>query len=132
MTPVAEVLDLTELAVAAGLADVPELAGTELDGARLAGTGLAGTGLAGVELAGVELADPDDPAGAAELADLIDLEHEVAWLEHFRRALARRQARWWQWDAAMTGTDRQERAIWACEQELRQARERLSAARGEF
>jgi hypothetical protein len=79
-----------------------------------------------------EVLDLTELADAAELADLIDLEHEVAWLEHFRGTLARRQARWWQWDAAMTGTDRQERAIWACEQELRQARERLSAARGEF
>ena len=112
MTPVAEVLDMTELAVAAGLADVTELAAADL--------------------ARADLADPDDLAGAAELADLIDLEHEVAWLEHFRVALARRQSRWWHWDAGMTGTDRQERAIWACEQELRQARERLSAARGEF
>ncbi|HEU5418218.1 MAG TPA: hypothetical protein VFV41_11060 [Streptosporangiaceae bacterium] len=79
-----------------------------------------------------DLAEAAELAGTAELADLIDLEHEVAWLEHFRGMLARRQARWWQWDAAMTGTDRQERAIWACEQELRQARERLSAARGEI
>jgi hypothetical protein len=76
-----------------------------------------------------DLADLTDPA---DLADPIDLEHEVAWLEHFRGALLSRRARWWQWDAAMTGTDRQERAIWACEQDLRGARERLSAAKGEI
>ena len=90
------------------------------------------TPVAEVELLDLaDLADPADLADTAGLADLIDLEHEVASLEHFRGALLRRQARWWQWDPAMTGSDRQERASWACEQELRQARERLSAARGE-